>query len=105
LFEGLTQDECETDDEEPIVEGNLELKNKAATKSNADHYANMQIEPFEVMQGLLTHPEYVGFLKGNIIKYSMRQGRKEGEPAEKDASKCRAYINKLYEATNIDTHY
>ncbi len=104
-FEDLTQDECETDNEEPIVEGNLGLKNKAAMKSNADHYANMQIEPFEVMQGLLTHPEYVGFLKGNIVKYSMRQGRKAGEPAEKDAAKCRAYIDKLHEATHPDIHY
>ena len=47
--------------------------------SNADdiqiggtHYKDMTVEPWGMMEMVLTHDEFVGFLKGNIIKYSMR---------------------------------
>lgn len=40
------------------------------------HYLEMQMQPWEVMQSLLTPEEFRGFLKGNVIKYAMRQGRK-----------------------------
>ena len=59
------------------------------------HYVNMQIQPWEVMQAVLSHEEFVGFLRGNIIKYSLRAGRKEG--ATKDADKARHYAQKLRE--------
>lgn len=42
------------------------------------HYQEMPMQPIEVMQAVLTPDEYRGFLKGCIIKYSMRAGRKEG---------------------------
>ncbi len=42
-----------------------------------EHYKAMPIEPFEVMQRLLSPDEYLGFLKGNVIKYSLRVGHKE----------------------------
>jgi hypothetical protein len=43
---------------------------------------------------VLTNEEFVGFLKGNVIKYSMRQGRKEGSD---DAGKLAHYVDKLNE--------
>jgi hypothetical protein len=46
-----------------------------------------------VMEAVLTHAEFVGFLKGNIIKYAMRQGRKDSD----DAAKCKHYLQKLRE--------
>jgi hypothetical protein len=46
------------------------------------------------MQAVMTHEEFVGFLKGNIIKYSMRAGRKDGSD---DAGKAMHYIYKLRE--------
>jgi len=46
-------------------------------------------------QAVLTPEEWVGFLKGNIIKYGMRQGRKEG--ADDDADKAKHYMKKLSE--------
>lgn len=42
------------------------------------HYKDMPMQPIEVMQAVLTPDEYRGYLKGCIIKYSMRAGRKEG---------------------------
>lgn len=61
------------------------------------HYKDMHIQPWEVMQSLLTPEEFRGFLKGNVIKYSMRQGRK-GDPTE-DADKARHYAAKLKEVS------
>jgi hypothetical protein len=46
------------------------------------------------MQAVLTRDEFLGFLKGNIIKYSMRAGRKNGSD---DAGKARHYMQKLDE--------
>lgn len=58
------------------------------------HYKTMPIQPWEVMEAVLTHEEFVGFLKGNVLKYSMRAGRKEGSD---DANKARHYMMKLRE--------
>lgn len=56
------------------------------------HYKDLEVQPWSVMESVLTHAEFVGFLKGNIIKYAMRQGKKEGS---NDAGKCQHYIEKL----------
>jgi len=61
---------------------------------DGDHYKTMEIQPWEVMESVLTPEEFVGFLKGNVIKYAMRAGRKEGTD---DAEKARHYAQKLAE--------
>ena len=61
---------------------------------SGNHYKDMAIQPWELMQSVLTHEEFVGFLKGNIIKYSLRAGRKDGSD---DAGKARHYMLKLRE--------
>jgi hypothetical protein len=60
-----------------------------------EHYKNMQIQPWEVMQSVLTKAEFIGFLKGNIIKYSLRTGKKIG--ANDDEHKALHYMQKLRE--------
>ena len=60
-----------------------------------DHYKTMGMQPWEVMESVLTHQEFIGFLKGNIIKYAMRNGRKDSD----DAGKARHYKKKLDEVT------
>jgi hypothetical protein len=57
-------------------------------------YKDMPVQPWAVMQAVLTRDEFLGFLKGNIIKYSMRAGRKDGSD---DAGKARHYMQKLDE--------
>jgi hypothetical protein len=59
------------------------------------HYKDMEVQPWDVIEAVLTHNEFVGFLKGNIIKYALRQGRKEG--ATDDADKAMHYAAKLKE--------
>jgi hypothetical protein len=60
------------------------------------HYKDMGIQPWAVMEAVLTHAEFVGFLKGNVIKYAMRQGKKDSD----DANKARHYAVKLAEIQN-----
>lgn len=68
----------------------------SAPKHYDEHYTSMVgLEPIELMQLVLSLPEFVGFLKGNIIKYSMRAGKKQGEAAEKDVAKAKRYIEWL----------
>ena len=59
------------------------------------HYKDMGIQPWAVMEAVLTHEEWVGYLKGNVIKYGMRQGKKDSD----DAGKARHYKMKLEEVT------
>ncbi len=61
---------------------------------SGNHYKEMPVQPWTVMQAVLTEEEFIGFLKGNVIKYSMRAGRKEGSD---DAGKAQHYLMKLKE--------
>jgi hypothetical protein len=58
------------------------------------HYKDMPVQPWKVMECVLTREEFIGFLKGNIIKYSMRQGHKENTD---DGGKLAHYVDKLNE--------
>ena len=60
------------------------------------------LEPIEVMQLIMSREEFIGFLKGNIIKYTMRAGHKQGEAAEKDIAKAKRYKQWLMEMLYIE---
>lgn len=78
----------------PSTAGLAALANADARQVSGNHYKDMPIQPWSVMESVLTKEEFVGFLKGNIIKYSMRAGRKEGSD---DAGKAQHYQQKLKE--------
>ena len=84
------------------VANQMELFPKAdELQVSGNHYKDMGIQPWTVMQAVLTEEEFIGFLKGNIIKYAMRQGKKEGSH---DAGKALHYKHKLEEIRNgLDT--
>jgi hypothetical protein len=80
--------------QKPTQEEEEAWKMKAdAVQVGGTHYKDMAVQPWTVMESVLTHEEFIGFLKGNIIKYSMRQGRKDSD----DANKCLHYMQKLKE--------
>lgn len=58
---------------------------------NAHYISDHQ--PIEVMQSNMTHEELIGFLKGNIIKYACRCGKKDAP--EKEAAKIKQYADWL----------
>ena len=74
---------------------------KEGTPDKATHYKGA-VEPLEVMSKLLTRDEFKGFLKGNIIKYSYRAGRKQGESGEKDRNKFLVYSEWLRRVNNLE---
>ena len=59
------------------------------------HYAG-SVQPIEVMQEHMSHDEFIGFLRGNIIKYACRLGKKDS--AEKEAAKIYRYSEWLLQA-------
>ena len=85
----------------PIVDHATIVPNQAADQRQVDgkHYKDLKVQPWTVMEAILTRPEFIGYLKGCIIKYSIRQDRKETSP--EDGEKCRHYIEKLREMEQI----
>ena len=63
-----------------------------------EHYQVAGINTMELIALSLTYDEYVGFLKGNILKYQMRLGRKgTSEDIIKDKDKITHYEKLLEE--------
>jgi Protein of unknwon function (DUF3310) len=71
------------------------MTNADKRQVGGDHYKLMPMQPWEVMRCVLTREEFKGFLKGNVIKYSMRAGHKGS--AEQDLEKAKHYAEKLAE--------
>jgi hypothetical protein len=57
-----------------------------------DHYLKLSIQPWEAMQAWMSREEFIGFLRGNVIKYVAR----EKNPVE-DLKKARHYLDRLIE--------
>ena len=61
--------------------------------TNSKHYELLAIEPWEIMEANFTTEGFVAYLKGNIIKYTLRD---KGQ-ALTDAQKIKHYAEKLIE--------
>jgi len=48
-------------------------------------------QAFDIIENTLTPEEYIGFLKGNILRYKLRIGDKPNEPVERDQKKVITY--------------
>lgn len=68
------------------------FNNDVSTK-NSKQYTCLGVEPWEIMEKDFTGEEFVGFLKGNIIKYVLRR---KGTDLQ-DAEKIEHYARKLQE--------
>lgn len=71
-----------------------EFASADAMQVGGNHYLEMPIQPWDLLEEVLSYEEFVGFLKGNVIKYSLRAGRKEGSD---DVAKAKHYLKKLQE--------
>lgn len=56
------------------------------------HYTNNGIEPIEIMRKNFSHDEFVGFCKGNVLKYLLRYKDKNGI---EDLEKAKIYLDWL----------
>lgn len=61
-----------------------------------DNHYKGEVQPIEIMQAQMTPEAFMGFLRGNIIKYACRVGKKDG--VEKETSKILRYAQWLHEA-------
>lgn len=61
--------------------------------TNSKHYETLNIQPWEIMERNFTTEEFVAYLKGNIIKYTLRD---KGQDLT-DAEKIKHYAEKLIE--------
>lgn len=59
--------------------------------TNSKHYEELNIQPWEIMERNFTTEEFVAYLKGNIIKYTLRN---KGQDLS-DAEKIKHYAEKL----------
>ncbi len=60
-----------------------------------DHYMTMGLQPIDVMESVFSPAEIRGFYLGNMLKYTMRAGRKPGSAASEDIGKARHYAELL----------
>ena len=66
-----------------------------------DYYVSNGLSPIGAFkQGLISKDEYRGFLIGNIIKYTIRAGKKDN--AIEDLKKAKNYIDFYLELMNIE---
>jgi len=65
------------------------VKNKTST-----HYELWEgVEAIDIIKQTLTPEEYKGFLKGNILKYQLRLGKKDN--TQNEITKISDYSNEL----------
>lgn len=80
------------------IKGGKDELYKPLKKQYYDEHYVSEHQPIEVMQSNMTHEEFIGFLKGNIIKYTCRLGKKDG--TQKEVAKIKRYSEWLEKAIN-----
>jgi len=70
--------------------------NKVKNEKSTHYELWKDFEAIDIIKELLTHEEYIGFLKGNILKYQLRLSKKGGiETVEADKEKISDYTGEL----------
>ena len=67
--------------------------------NNPPHYNKGDIECIDAIEAMLTHEEYVGYLRGNSLKYRWRFRYKNGI---QDLEKAEWYENRLMDILNTE---
>lgn len=71
---------------------------------NSTHYEIWNgFEAIDIIKNTLSKDEYIGYLKGNILKYQLRVGKKttDYEGISKDLEKLKDYQNELNEILGV----
>jgi hypothetical protein len=62
------------------------------------HYNSGSVECIDAIESMLTKEEFIGFLRGNILKYQWRYKQKNGA---EDLKKAQWYFDKLKEKEGV----
>lgn len=74
------------------------MENKNDPVNRPAHYMQGGIEVINILWAKLSPEEFRGYLKGNILKYTMRAEHKGNAP--QDYAKAAWYAKKLSDSTN-----
>jgi hypothetical protein len=66
------------------------------------HYTSGGIEVIDYIKAKMSVEEYIGYIRGNIFKYTSRLGLK-GDPIE-DSGKIAWYANELHKYLELHKH-
>lgn len=70
--------------------------------SEPEYYGGNGLSPLSAFeQGLISKEEYLGFCKGNVIKYVVRAGKKDNDGLE-DIVKAMDYLHYIYKVLSKD---
>lgn len=81
---------------EEYVDGSQVEETEEVSKdmvNHPDHYTRTEREVIDTMRGAMTKEEFTGYLKGNILKYTLRMGLKDS--VSQEAGKIKAYTDYL----------
>jgi len=78
-----------------MSKGNFKSGSKDDPVNSPSHYNMLSIEAIDIIEMSMTKQEFLGYLKGNVLKYVIRYKHK-GYP-EQDLNKAFWYLNKLKE--------
>lgn len=81
--------------DEKFGKGEANTGSALDTQVGGSHYKDMPVQPIELMRIVLTPQEYIGYLKGNIIKYSMRAGHKPNTDDSAKAAHYRQFLREI----------
>ena len=70
------------------------MKKKIDYINHPPHYKKGKLEVIDVIEAFLTPEEYRGYIKGNNIKYILREAEKGGDD---DIGKARWYLNRFFD--------
>lgn len=77
------------------------IEKKHEQSEQPDYYKSNGLSPMDAFEkGLLSEEEFIGFIKGNVIKYSVRAGKKDD--AVKDIDKAIDYLEWLKKVMGND---
>lgn len=75
--------------------------NKVKNTKSTHYQLWDNVDAIDIIKSMLTPEEYIGYLKGNILKYQLRLGKKDS--IENDVIKIKDYTNELINITYKDT--
>jgi predicted transcriptional regulator len=79
------------------VNAGAQIKTSEKVNSPA-HYNSGSVECIDAIKSMLTKEEFIGFLRGNILKYQWRYKQKNGA---EDLKKAQWYFDKLKEKEGV----
>lgn len=74
------------------------LNKQKETVNSPAHYNSGSVECIDAIESMLSKEEFIGFLRGNILKYQWRYKQKNGA---EDLKKAQWYFDKLKEKEGV----